>query len=82
MGIHKCDVLSYLLGEPFIRVGAIGGTRDKCDAEGRLVDVYDNAVCVLESRSGVMGTLNLSYSNYGPMENGTVYYCQKGVHWR
>ena len=79
LGIHKCDVLGYLLGEPFIRVGAIAGTRDKCDAEGRLVDVYDNAVCVLESRSGVMGTLNLSYSNYGPMENGTVYYCQKGV---
>lgn len=79
LGIHKCDVISYLLEEPFVRVGAIAGTRDKRDAEGNLVDVYDNAVCVLETRSGIMGTLNLSYSNYGPMENGMVFYCQKGV---
>lgn len=79
LGIHKCDVLRYLLDEPFVRVGAMAGTRDKCDAKGNFVDVYDNAVCVLESKSGIMGTLNLSYSNYGPMENGTVYYCQNGV---
>lgn len=79
LGIHKCDVLGYLLGEPFVKAGAMAATRDKRDAEGNFVDVYDNAVCVLESRSGVLGTLNLSYSNYGPMENGTVYYCQNGV---
>ena len=62
-----------------MKVGALAGTRDKRDAEGNFVDVYDNAVCVLESKSGIMGTLNLSYSNYGPMENGTIYYCENGV---
>lgn len=79
LGIHKCDVISYLLEEPFVRVGAIAGTRDKKDSQGNFVDVYDNAVCVLESESGIMGTLNLSYSNYGPMENGVVLFCEKGV---
>lgn len=79
LGIHKCDVLSYLLEEPFVRVGAIAGTRDKKDAHGNFVDVYDNAVCILESASGIMGTLNLSYSNYGPMENGAVLFCERGV---
>lgn len=79
LGIHKCDVISYLLDEPFTRVGAMAGTRDKRDAEGNFVDVYDNAVCVLETESGIMGTLNLSYSNYGPMENGVYFYCENGA---
>jgi len=79
LGIHKCDVISFLLGEPFVRVGAFAGTRDKRDANGNFVDVYDNAVCILETKSGVMGTLNLSYCNYGPMENGVYIYCENGV---
>lgn len=79
LGIHKCDVIRYVLGETFTRVAAIAGTRDKRDADGNFVDVYDNAVCVLETGSGIMGTLNLSYSNYGPMENGMYFYCEHGA---
>lgn len=79
LGIHKCDVISYVLAESFVRVAAIAGTRDKRDADGNFVDVYDNAACVLETESGIMGTLNLSYSNYGPMENGMFFYCENGV---
>lgn len=79
LGIHKCDILMHLLGEPLARVAAIAGTRDKRDETGSLAQVYDNAVCVLETPSGVMGTLNLSYTNYSGMENTTVYYCEKGV---
>lgn len=79
LGIHKCDILMHILGEPFTRVAAIAGTRDKRDETGKLAAVYDNAVCVLETASGVMGTLNLSYTNYSGMENATVYYCEKGV---
>lgn len=79
LGIHKCDILMHLLGEPFVRVSAIAGTRDKKDENGDPADVYDNAVCIMETASGVMGTLNLSYTNYSGMENATVYYCEKGV---
>lgn len=79
LGIHKCDILMHLLGEPITRVAAIAGTRDKKDETGELAKVYDNAVCILETASGVMGTLNLSYTNYSGMENTTVYYCEKGV---
>lgn len=79
LGIHKCDVIRYMLGEGFTKVAAVAGTRDKRDAAGNFVDVYDNAACVLETESGVMGTLNLSYSNYGPMENGVYFYCENGV---
>ncbi|MDY3617888.1 Gfo/Idh/MocA family protein [Agathobaculum sp.] len=79
LGIHKCDVLMHILGEPITSVGAIAGTRDKRDESGKLAAIYDNAVCVLETASGIMGTLSLSYTNYGGMENTTVYYCEKGV---
>lgn len=79
LGIHKCDILMHLLGEPITSVAAIAGTRDKHDETGKLAEVYDNAVCVMETASGVMGTLNLSYTNYSGMENTTVYYCEKGV---
>lgn len=79
LGIHKCDILMHLLGEPFETVGAVAGTRHKRGADGKLAEIYDNAVCVLQTRSGVMGTLNLSYTNYSGMENATVYYCENGV---
>lgn len=79
LGIHKCDILMHLLGEPITSIAAIAGTRDKRDETGELAKVYDNAVCVLGTPSGVMGTLNLSYTNYSGMENTTVYYCEKGV---
>lgn len=79
LGIHKCDVIRYVLGEPFVQISAFAGTRDKKDENGNPADVYDNAVCILKTKSGIMGSLNLSYTNYGTMENSTVYYCEKGV---
>lgn len=80
LGIHKCDVLSYMLGERFVSVGAFAGTRDKKDENGNYVDIKDNAVCILKTESGILGSLLLSYTNYGGrMENGEVIYCEKGV---
>ncbi len=79
LGIHKCDVIQYTLGESFTQVSAFAGTRDKKDPFGNPADIYDNAVCILKTESGVMGSINLSYTNYGPMENSIVYYCEKGA---
>lgn len=79
LGIHKCDVLMYLLREPFESVGAYAATLEKRDEEGNLIPVYDNAAAILCTPSGVMETLNLSYTDCSGMDNSTVYYCQKGV---
>lgn len=79
LGIHKCDVLMYLLNEPFAWVSAYAGTLEKRDEDGNLIPVYDNAVAILRTPSGVMGTLNLSYTDCSGMDNATIYYCQKGV---
>lgn len=79
LGIHKCDVIQYTLGERFTQVSAFAGTRDKKDENGNPADVYDNAVCLFKTESGIMGSMNLAYTNYGSMENSIVYYCEKGV---
>lgn len=79
LGIHKVDVLMHIMGEKITEVASFAGTRDKKDETGELAKVYDNAVCVLKTESGIIGTLNLSYTNYGDWDNSTVYYCEKGV---
>lgn len=79
LGIHKCDMLIHVLGERFKSVAAFAGVLDKTNEEGKPIDVYDNAVAVVTTESGVMGTLNLSYTNYSGMDNSTIFYCQKGI---
>lgn len=79
LGIHKCDMLIHVLGERFKKVSAFAGVLDKTDEEGKPIEVYDNAVAILETESGVMGTMNLSYTNYSGMDNSTIFYCQKGI---
>lgn len=79
LGIHKCDMLIHVLGERFKKVSAFAGVLDKTDEEGKPIEVYDNAVAILETESGVMGTMNLSYTNYSGMDNSTIFYCQNGI---
>lgn len=79
LGIHKCDAIQFILGEKIKRVSAYAGTLQKTDENGVPIPAYDNAVAILESESGVVGTLNLSYTNYSKMDNSTIYYCEKGV---
>src|SRR5690625_7014287 len=42
-------------------------------------NVDDNAVCVLRTESGIIGTLQASWSFYGTEDNSTVIYGEKGV---
>lgn len=74
LGVHKTDLIRYLLGEEIVEVGAFVATAAK---EG--TDVDDNAVCVLKSESGIIGTLAASWS-YSPKEdNSTVIFGEKGI---
>lgn len=41
-------------------------------------DVDDNAVCLLKSASGVMGTLTASWTHYPGEDNATIIYGDKG----
>jgi len=79
LGIHKADLMRWLLDQEFTEVGGMITTLDKRDPEGNLIALDDNAMLTLKSDGGVIGSMILSWTNYGMEENYTVLYCQKGV---
>ncbi|HSU66900.1 MAG TPA: Gfo/Idh/MocA family oxidoreductase [Tepidisphaeraceae bacterium] len=79
LGVHKADLLRWLLGQEFTEVSGFVSTLDKRDQEGKLIDLDDNALLTMKTSRGVIGSMILSWTNYGAEENYTVLYCQKGV---
>ena len=79
LGVHKADLLRWLLGQEFTEVGGFVSTLDKKDQDGNLIDVDDNAYLTFKTGGGVIGSMILSWTNYGAEENYTVLYCEKGV---
>jgi UDP-N-acetylglucosamine 3-dehydrogenase len=79
LGVHKADLMRWLLGQEFTEVGGLLGTLDKRDAQGKLIDIDDNAYLTMKTNAGVIGSMILSWTNYGAEENYTVVYCQNGV---
>jgi UDP-N-acetylglucosamine 3-dehydrogenase len=79
LGVHKADLMRWLLDQEFAEVTAMLGTLDKRDASGKLIEIDDNAMLMLKTDKGVLGSLILSWTNYGQEENYTVLYCENGV---
>ncbi|QOV87776.1 Gfo/Idh/MocA family protein [Humisphaera borealis] len=79
LGVHKADLLRWLLGQEFVEVGGFISTLDKRDAAGKLIELDDNAFLKLKTDKGVLGSMILSWTNYGPEENYTIVFCEKGV---
>jgi UDP-N-acetylglucosamine 3-dehydrogenase len=79
LGVHKADLLRFLLGDEFTEVCAMIGTLDKKDASGKPIAVDDNAFAVLRMKRGVMGSMMISWTNYSASEdNSTFIFCEKG----
>ena len=78
LGVHKADLMRWLLDQEFTEVGGFVATLDKRDSEGNLVDLDDNAYLTLKTTGGVIGSMILSWTNYGAEENYTVLYCPEG----
>jgi predicted dehydrogenase len=79
LGIHKTDLLQYLMGEKIVEVSAMMGTLDKKDETDRLITVDDNAVCLFKSEKGALGTMTVSWTYYGPEDNSTRIFGTEGV---
>ncbi|MEE9405130.1 MAG: Gfo/Idh/MocA family oxidoreductase, partial [Algisphaera sp.] len=80
LGIHKADLMRYLLGEEFTHVGGFVTQRDKKQPNGKPIALDDNAWLTLKTESGVVGSINISWTHYGQYEaNGTTLFCEKGV---
>ncbi len=79
LGVHKTDLIQYLLDQRVVRTTARLATLDKCGADGQLIGVDDNAFCVYEMSGGVMGTMTASWTYYGAEDNSTILYGTKGI---
>lgn len=78
LGVHKADLVRWLLGEEFSLVGGMIVTLDKRTPDGKLIPLDDNAFLTLKTKSGVTGSMIVSWTNYGAEENYTIVYCTKG----
>lgn len=74
LGVHKSDLIRYLLDDEVAQVTGFIGTIDKKDT-----DIDDNAACLLRMKSGAIGTLVASWTYYKGEDNSTVFWCENGV---
>ena len=79
LGVHKTDLIHFLLNEPITQVSAILTTLDKKYPDGSPVSVDDNALCLYKTKSGVSGTMHVSWTFYGQEDNSTRIYGTQGV---
>ena len=73
LGVHKSDLIRYLLGE-ITEVGAFVETNAK---EGTEID--DNAVCIVKTENGVIGTITASWAYVAGGDNSTVIYGENAI---
>lgn len=74
LGVHKSDLIRWLLDDEVVDIAAFVGTLDKKDT-----DVDDNASCILRMKSGAVGTLVASWTYYKGGDNSTILWCENGV---
>ena len=80
LGIHKTDLIQFLLGQRVVRTTARLATLDKRGPDGGFIGVDDNAICIYEMQGGAVGTMTASWTNYsGREDNSTVIYGSEGV---
>lgn len=79
LGIHKTDLLRFLLGQDVVRTTARLCTLDKRGPDDELIGVDDNAFCIYEMSGGAFGTMTASWTYYGAEDNSTVLYGTEGI---
>lgn len=79
LGVHKTDLIQYLLDDEVAETTARVVTLDKKDAEGNLISVDDNAICIYKMKKGAIGTMTASWTCYGEEDNSTILFGTKGV---
>ena len=74
LGVHKADLLRWLLGEEIVEASAFV---DRLEKTFGTVD--DTAVCLLRTQSGAVGTLTASWTHHPGEDNATIVYGEKGI---
>lgn len=78
LGIHKTDIICYLVGSQVAKVSAVMATLDKVDAGGNKIGVDDNVIAIYTMKNGVVGTMTASWTYYGKEDNSTTIYGTNG----
>lgn len=79
LGVHKTDLLQYLLNDTVCEVYASFTTLDKKYPSEKPIDVEDNAICIFKTKGGVIGTVCASWTYYGESDNSTTIYGSEGI---
>lgn len=79
LGVHKTDLLHFLLDDEIDEVTAKIATLDKQFPDGSPITVDDNAYCIYQTKKGAVGTMHVSWTFYGEEDNSTIIYGTKGV---
>ena len=78
LGIHKTDLIQYIIGQDVKAVAARLVTLDKKGPDDKLIGVDDNAICIYEMDGGAIGTMTASWTYYGAEDNSTIIYGTQG----
>ena len=78
LAVHKLDLMRFILDDNYSEVTAMMGTQAKTYPDGGLIDVEDNAMCILKTQKGALGTFIASWT-YQKEDNSTTIYGEKGV---
>ncbi len=79
LGIHKIDVIRYLVGSEITSVYSKQAVLDKKFPDGTPIEVDDNSIEVLSFADGATGTVTTSWTCYGEEYNMTTLFCEKGI---
>ncbi len=79
LGVHKIDLMRYILGAEYEEVFAIGMSLDKKDENNNPIEVEDNFIVSSTMSNNSIGTGHYSWSYYGSEDNSTKIYCEKGI---
>ncbi|MFP4500198.1 MAG: Gfo/Idh/MocA family protein [Candidatus Hydrogenedentota bacterium] len=75
LGIHKADLVRYLVGKEVAEISAFAEHVQKLQGE----DLEDNFVACLKFEDGAVGTLAASWTAYGGNNNYIIFHCENGT---
>ena len=79
LGIHKVDLVRFLLNDEVAEAVAFEGTLDKRTSGGKPISVDDNAMALLRMQGGAMGQIMVGWTDYGHEINSERIFCTNGV---
>lgn len=79
LGIHKIDLIKYLIGDEICSIYSEMAVLDKTFEDGSPIEVDDNSVELIHFKNGAFGTVTTSWTQYGGENNQTQINCKNGV---